>query len=126
MFEHLGIFDENGKADFGRIAEKCTLEVRKRVESESTVPEEFAAPDVVYGFGMHIAKTQKNLKWLCVPSAGVDYLMKPGVFANEECLQDRKNCPRRAAREPVRGTKQSKIKGIVPAAPQESNNMHPH
>lgn len=55
-------------------------------ESESTVPEEFAAPDVVYGFGMHIAKTQKNLKWLCVPSAGVDYLMKPGVFANEECI----------------------------------------
>ena len=50
------------------------------------------------GFGMHIAKTQKNLKWLCVPSAGVDYLMKPGAFANEECLQDRKNCPRRAAR----------------------------
>ncbi|MCR4598587.1 MAG: D-2-hydroxyacid dehydrogenase [Acetatifactor sp.] len=55
-------------------------------ESESAVPEEFAEPDVVYGFGMQIAKTQKNLKWLCVPSAGVDYLMKPGIFANEECL----------------------------------------
>lgn len=32
-------------------------------------------------------RLSKNIeKWLCVPSAGVDYLMKPGVFANEECL----------------------------------------
>ena len=56
------------------------------VRSEDEIPEEFSAPDVVYGFGMNTAKTQKSLKWLCVPSAGVDYLMKPGVFANEECL----------------------------------------
>lgn len=54
--------------------------------TESEVTEEFAEPDVIYGFGMQIAKTQKSLKWLCVPSAGVDYLMKPGVFANEDCL----------------------------------------
>ena len=32
------------------------------------------------------AARNKNLKWLSVPSAGVDYLMKPGVFANEDCL----------------------------------------
>ena len=55
-------------------------------DSEDSIPEEFTAPDVVYGFGMNIARTQKSLKWLCVPSAGVDYLMKPGMFANEECL----------------------------------------
>ena len=35
---------------------------------------------------MKIAKTNANLKWLCVPSAGVDYLLKPGVFANEDCI----------------------------------------
>lgn len=35
--KHLGIFDENGTADLGRIAEKCTLEVRKRVVSESRI-----------------------------------------------------------------------------------------
>ena len=56
------------------------------VASEGEVPKEFAEPDVIYGFGMQLARTQKSLKWLCVPSAGVDYLMKPGVFANEECL----------------------------------------
>jgi phosphoglycerate dehydrogenase-like enzyme len=35
---------------------------------------------------MGIARRNNNLKWLCVPSAGVDYLMKPGAFANENCL----------------------------------------
>jgi phosphoglycerate dehydrogenase-like enzyme len=54
--------------------------------AEGEAPEAFAEPDVIYGFGMQMAKTQKSLKWLCVPSAGVDYLMKPGVFANEACL----------------------------------------
>ena len=42
--------------------------------------------DVVYGFGMTIAAKSRNLKWLCVPSAGVDYLLKPGSFANESCI----------------------------------------
>ena len=49
------------------------------------VPSDFEEPDIIYGFGMNIAKKNKNLKWLCVPSAGVDYLMKPGVFANDNC-----------------------------------------
>ena len=56
------------------------------VRSEDEIPEDFEAPDVVYGFGMNTVRTQKSVKWLCVPSAGVDYLMKPGTFANEECL----------------------------------------
>ncbi|MCR5594611.1 MAG: D-2-hydroxyacid dehydrogenase [Lachnospiraceae bacterium] len=55
-------------------------------ENENDVPDDFKDAEVVYGFGMNIAKTSKSLKWLCVPSAGVDYLMKPGTFANEECL----------------------------------------
>ena len=55
-------------------------------EDEKDVPEEFMDAEVIYGFGMGIAKTSMNLKWLCVPSAGVDYLMKPGSFANEDCL----------------------------------------
>ena len=55
-------------------------------ESEDDIPEEFAGPDVVYGFGMKTAASDRNLKWLCVPSAGVDHLMKDGLFANEDCL----------------------------------------
>ena len=55
-------------------------------ESENDLPSGFESPDIVYGFGVNIARTQRSLKWLCVPSAGVDYLMKPGIFANEACL----------------------------------------
>ncbi len=55
-------------------------------ESEDDIPEEFSSPDVIYGFGMKIAASDSNLKWLCVPSAGVDFLMKDGLFANENCL----------------------------------------
>lgn len=56
------------------------------IGSEDEITPEFEDCDVIYGFGMGIAKRNKNLKWLSVPSAGVDYLMKPGCFANEECL----------------------------------------
>lgn len=42
--------------------------------------------DIIYGFAPSIVKTSKNLKWLCVPWAGVDSLMVPGYFANEACL----------------------------------------
>ncbi len=55
-------------------------------KSEDNVPKEFDDPDVIYGFGMKTAKVSKNLKWMCVTSAGVDFLMKPGLFANENCL----------------------------------------
>ena len=55
-------------------------------ESEDDVPSEFKSPDVIYGFGVKTARECKDLKWLCVPSAGVDYLMKPGCFANEDCI----------------------------------------
>ena len=56
------------------------------VESEEEIPSSWEDCDIIYGFGMGNAKKNRNLKWLSVPSAGVDYLMKPGVFANEDCL----------------------------------------
>jgi len=56
------------------------------VESEDEIPSNWEDCDIIYGFGMGNAKKNRNLKWLSVPSAGVDYLMKPGVFANEDCL----------------------------------------
>jgi len=56
------------------------------IGSEGDLPSDFQEPDIVYGFGMGIAKTCKNLKWLCVPSAGVDYLMKPDSFANPDSI----------------------------------------
>lgn len=56
------------------------------VESEAEIPDDYQDCEIIYGFGMGNAARNKNLKWFSVPSAGVDYLMKPGVFANEDCL----------------------------------------
>ena len=55
-------------------------------ESEADVPPDYEDCEILYGFGMGIVKKNKNLKWLAVPSAGVDFLMGPEVFANGDCL----------------------------------------
>ena len=53
---------------------------------EAEIPQSDYDADIIYGFAPSIVKTSKNLKWLCVPWAGVDSLMVPGYFANEACL----------------------------------------
>ncbi len=54
--------------------------------AEAEIPQSNFDADIIYGFAPSIVKTSKNLKWLCVPWAGVDSLMVPGYFANEDCL----------------------------------------
>lgn len=54
--------------------------------AEAEIPQNNFDADIIYGFAPSIVKTSKNLKWLCVPWAGVDSLMVPGYFANEDCL----------------------------------------
>lgn len=54
--------------------------------SPSDVPQSDYDADIIYGFAPAIVGTSKTLKWLCVPWAGVDSLMEPGYFANENCL----------------------------------------
>ena len=56
------------------------------VEEERKIPADFQDAEVLYGFGMITAKTSTALKWLCVPSAGVDYMMKEDAFANKDCI----------------------------------------
>ena len=56
------------------------------VETEKEIPEGFSDAEVLYGFGTEYARTNPALKWLCVPSAGVDYLMGESAFANKDCL----------------------------------------
>lgn len=53
---------------------------------EADIPQEDQDADIIYGFAPEITRTSRNLKWLCVPWAGVDSLMVPGYFANEDCL----------------------------------------
>ena len=55
-------------------------------KAESEIPQSNFDADIIYGFAPSIVKSSKNLKWLCVPWAGVDSLMAPGYFANEDCL----------------------------------------
>lgn len=66
-------------------ASKVGAELRF-VSAEDKIPEDFKDAEVIYGFGINTAKTSMNLKWLSVPSAGVDYLMKPESFANDKCI----------------------------------------
>ena len=54
--------------------------------NETEIPQTNYDADIIYGFAPSIVKTSQKLKWLCVPWAGVDSLMVPGYFANEECL----------------------------------------
>ena len=54
--------------------------------SEAEIPQSNFDTDIIYGFAPSIVKSSKKLKWLCVPWAGVDSLMAPDYFANEECL----------------------------------------
>lgn len=56
------------------------------LQSENEINSDLQDAEIVYGFAVKLAKTSKKLKWLCVPSAGVDFLMRPDSFANEECL----------------------------------------
>ena len=56
------------------------------VNNEDEIGDDFKDAEVIYGFGLKTAAASKDLKWLCVPSAGVDYLLKPGVFANRDCI----------------------------------------
>ncbi|MCR4891587.1 MAG: D-2-hydroxyacid dehydrogenase [Lachnospiraceae bacterium] len=42
--------------------------------------------DIVYGYCPRIAAACENLKWLCLPWAGVDRLMGKDFFANKDCI----------------------------------------
>ena len=55
-------------------------------EDEADIPQSDYDADIIYGFAPSITRTSRTLKWLCVPWAGVDSLMAPGYFANEDCL----------------------------------------
>ena len=55
-------------------------------KAENEIPESDFDADIIYGFAPSIVKTSKNLKWLCVPWAGVDSIMAPDYFANDYCI----------------------------------------
>ena len=55
-------------------------------KNESEISQSNFDADIIYGFAPSIVKTSKTLKWLCVPWAGVDSLMAPDYFANDNCL----------------------------------------
>ena len=54
--------------------------------NEAEIPQCNYDANIIYGFAPSIVKTNKKLKWLCVPWAGVDSLMIPDYFANKDCL----------------------------------------
>ena len=54
--------------------------------AESEIPKTDYDADIIYGFAPSIVNSSKTLKWLCIPWAGVDSILKPGYFANEDCI----------------------------------------
>ena len=55
-------------------------------KAESEIPQDNFDADIIYGFAPSIVKSSKSLKWLCVPWAGVDSIIAPDYFANQDCL----------------------------------------
>ena len=61
------------------------------IDSVDEITEAHLDAEVVYGFGFNILSAEKllnsrKLKWLSVTSAGVDFLLKPGLFANDDLI----------------------------------------
>ena len=54
--------------------------------AEDEIPESDFDAEIIYGVAPKIVNSSKTLKWVCSPLAGVDLFMKPGFFANEDCL----------------------------------------
>ncbi|MCR5272566.1 MAG: D-2-hydroxyacid dehydrogenase [Lachnospiraceae bacterium] len=80
-----GMLKESHEKKIEDTAEKVGAKVCF-VKDEKDIPEDFKDAEVIYGFGINTAKTSKALKWMCVPSAGVDAFVEPGFFANDDCL----------------------------------------
>lgn len=83
-----GAFKQKHKDMITETAQKVNADVCF-VDSDDDIPEEYRDAEVVYGFGMSVSSIVKqnvHLKWLCVTSAGVEHLFRPGVFANEDCI----------------------------------------
>lgn len=78
-------YKEKHKEVIKATAEKVGADVYF-LQSENDITDDLMDAEVIYGFGVKTAMSSKNLKWLCVPSAGVDFMLKPDSFANKECL----------------------------------------
>ncbi|MCR5722174.1 MAG: D-2-hydroxyacid dehydrogenase [Lachnospiraceae bacterium] len=80
-----GFLEQKHKDLINKTAKEAGAEVLF-TESEDTIPEEYKDAEVLYGFGVKTAATSRSLKWLCFTSAGVESMLKPGAFANEDCI----------------------------------------
>ena len=76
---------EQHKQKIRRVAEKVGGEVYF-LASEKELTDETRDAEVAYGKAKTLAASDRALKWLCLPSAGFDTYLKPGSFANEDCL----------------------------------------
>lgn len=61
----------------------CEVRFFDTPDKDSTYIQE---SEIVFGHQPQIAKTSKNLQWMCTPFAGVDQLTKPDSFANENAV----------------------------------------
>ena len=84
------VLNERHKVKIADLAGKLGIEIGFTNDAKK-VPSGFLDADIVYGYGFNLTQAEEirnsdNLKWVAVTSAGVDFMLKPGMFKNENVL----------------------------------------
>ncbi len=84
------VLNEKHKEKIAELSNRLGIELGFTSSAE-IVPSGFLDADIVYGYGFNLTqaveiRNSKNLKWAAVTSAGVDFMLKPGLFKNEDLL----------------------------------------
>lgn len=84
------VLNERHKEKITDLASKLGIELGFTSDAK-IVPSGFLDADIVYGYGFNLTqaveiRNSEKLKWAAVTSAGVDFMLKPGMFKNENLL----------------------------------------
>ena len=84
------VLNEKHKEKIAELSSRLGIELGFTSSAE-IVPEGFKDADIVYGYGFNLTKAteirnSENLKWAAVTSAGVDFMLKPDMFKNDNLL----------------------------------------
>ena len=84
------VLNKRHKVKIADLAGKLGIEIGFTNDAKK-VPFGFLDADIVYGYGFNLTQAEEirnsdNLKWVAVTSAGVDFMLKPGMFKNENVL----------------------------------------
>ena len=84
------VLNEKHKEKIAELSNRLGIELGFTSSAE-IVPSGFLDADIVYGYGFNLTqaveiRNSENLKWAAVTSAGVDFMLKPDMFKNDNLL----------------------------------------